>query len=180
MLTITIPAVELYDESKGEFTLTKEVVLNLEHSLVSVSKWESKWKVSFLSQKSRTTEESVDYIKCMTITQNIPDAVYDRLTVENIRTINEYISDTMTATFIPQRPGQQTSREKVTSELIYYWMVAYNIPFECQKWHINRLLTLIRICDVKNNPPKKTSPKELASRNRSLNKERRAAMNSKG
>lgn len=179
MLTITIPAKELFNDKTQEFIQTKEQTLQLEHSLVSVSKWESKWNKPFLDRNEKTTAEVLDYIRCMTITQNVDPNVYNRLTRSNIEAINNYIDAPMTATTFPQKDGGR-SREIITSEVIYYWMIACNIPMKCEKWHLNRLLTLIRVCNVKNTPPKKMSKKEIISRNASLNAARRKQLNSKG
>jgi hypothetical protein len=180
MLQITIPAKESWDERKEEFVKTsKEQTLQLEHSLVSISKWEAEWQKPFLTKDEKTYEETLDYIRCMTITQNVPTEVYDNLTPSMINKINNYISDPRTATTF-SNIGNSTSREIITSELVYYWMIANNIPMECQKWHINRLLTLIRVCNVKNNPPKKMNKREIASRYASLNAARRKQMNSRG
>ena len=180
MLQITIPATELFDESKREFVYTKEQTLCLEHSLVSLSKWESKWCKAFFSKQEKTYEETIDYIKCMTLTQNVKDDVYLRLTRDNIDQINKYIEAPMTATYFSEDKNSKASRETVTAELIYYWMIALNIPFECQKWHLNKLLTLIRVCNIKNQPPKKMSKRDIMSRNASLNAARRNRLNSKG
>ena len=174
MLQITIPPVEKWDESRMEFVQTKGQTLQLEHSLVSLSKWESKWKKIFLSNTEKTYEETLDYVKCMTLTQNVDPDVYDNLTKENIDAINTYIDDKMTATYFPNdHQSAKGSNELVSSELIYYWMIALNIPFECQKWHLNRLLTLIKVCNVKNQPPKKMSKRDLLRSNASINADRR-------
>lgn len=180
MLQITIPAVELWDERKQEFVTTKEQTLQLEHSLVSLSKWESKWCKAFLTKQGKTFEETLDYIKCMTITQNVDPEVYNHLTNENIEEINKYIEAPMTATYFSDDKTAKSSREQITAELIYYWMIALNIPFECQKWHLNRLLTLIKVCNIKNQPPKKRSRKEIMSRNAALNAARRKQLNTRG
>ena len=180
MLRITIPAVEQWDEAKQEFIYTKEQTLSLEHSLVSLSKWESKWCKAFLTKDEKTFEETLDYIKCMTLTQNVDPEVYNYLTNGNIKEINEYIEAPMTATYFSDEKTSKTSREQVTAELIYYWMIALNIPFECQKWHLNRLLTLIKVCNIKNQPPKKRSKKDIMSRNAALNAARRKRLNTKG
>ncbi|MBO5906212.1 MAG: hypothetical protein J6Q84_07330 [Kiritimatiellae bacterium] len=180
MLTIIIPGVELWDEKNQEFIYGKEQTLQLEHSLVSLSKWESKWCKPFLSKAEKTDEEILDYIKFMTITQNVNPEVYLRLSNDNIKRINDYISHPATATTFSQANGGKKSNEIVTSELIYYWMTALNIPFECQKWHLNRLLTLIRIANIKNAPPKKMSKRETMSRYQALNAARRKQLNSKG
>ena len=180
MLTITIPERELWDEERAEFVSVKEQTLQLEHSLVSLSKWESKWKKPFLTKEDKTPEETIDYIRCMTLTPNVKPEVYKCLTHDNITKINNYISDPMTATTINMHGLSKGGKEIVTSELVYYWMVALNIPFECQKWHLNRLITLIQVCNVKNTPPKKMSKRDIMSRNAALNAARRKKYNSKG
>lgn len=181
MIQITIPAVEQYDEAKQEFILTtKEQTLQLEHSLLSLSKWESKWCKAFLTKQEKSAEEILDYIKCMTITQNVDPDIYNHLTKENIKQINDYIDAPMTATYFTEDKGAKNNREQVTSELIYYWMIALNIPFECQKWHLNRLLTLVKVCNIKNQPPKKRSRKEIMSRNAALNAARKQQFNTRG
>lgn len=180
MLHITVPAVEYWDENKEEFVnLNESQSLQLEHSLVSISKWEAKYCKPFLTKESKTYEETIEYIKCMTITQNVKDEVYKHLTKENMNDINAYITNPMTATtFRDNKTG--VSREIPTSELIYYWMIALNIPMECQRWHINRLLTLIRVCNIKNTPPKNMSKRDLASQYASINAMRRKKFNSRG
>jgi hypothetical protein len=180
MLRITIPACEKYDESKNEFVSTKEQTLQLEHSLVSLSKWEAKWCKPFLSKKGLTNEEALDYIRCMTLTQNVPPEVYNNIPNYVIDQVTEYINAPMTATWFSDEKKGRANNETVTSELIYYWMIALNIPSEYQKWHLNRLLTLIRICNVKNEPPKKMGPKELRSRNAALNAARRKQYGTRG
>lgn len=180
MLHITIPGVEQWDESKEEFISTKECTLTLEHSLISLSKWESKWKKAFLGKQEKTREETLDYIKCMTLDKNIDPEVYDHLTNENIQEINDYISDPMTATFFSDDKNVKPNREIITSELIYYWMITLNIPDRFEKWHLNRLLTLIKVCNIKNQPPKKRSRREIMSRNAALNAARRKHLNTKG
>ena len=180
MLKITIPAIELYDETTEEFVFSKEQLLTLEHSLVSLSKWESNWNVPFLNKNEKTVEQTKDYIKCMTITQNVDDNVYKYLTNENINQVKAYIELDMTATKFSNDKNNTTNREIITAEIIYYWMIALNIPWDCQKWHLNRLLTLINVCSLKNNPPKKMSKQELASRNSQLNASRKKQLNSKG
>ena len=187
MLQITVPAVksiEIYDEAIETFFMTKpmkEQTLQLEHSLLSLSKWESKWCKAFLSNKEKTYEETIDYIKCMTLTQNVDPEVYNHLTEENMRQIKEYIEAPMTATSFSDDKSSKGSRETVTAELIYYWMIALQIPFDpCQKWHINRLLTLVKVCNIKNTPPKKRSRRDIMSQNAKLNAARRQQMNSRG
>ena len=180
MLEIVIPETDLWDESNQTFIYVKEQTLRLEHSLVSLSKWESKWCKPFLNNQEKTVEETIDYIRCMTISQNVNPIVYRCITNEQLQEIFKYIEAPMTATTFSRVEHKGSSREQITAELIYYWMIACNIPFECQKWHINRLLTLIRVCEIKNTPPKKMSKKELMSRNASLNAARRRRLNSKG
>lgn len=180
MLYITIPAMELYDEEKEEFINRKAQTLQLEHSLVSLSKWESKWCKAFLSNNNKTEEEVLDYVKCMTLTQNVDPETYKYLTPDNIQQINKYIEAPMTATYFSEDKSNKGSREIVTAELVYYWMIALNIPFECQKWHLNRLLTLIKVCNIKNAPPKKRSKREIMSRNAALNAARRQQLNTRG
>ena len=182
MLQLIIPlSPEGWDEEKQEFVEPKTITLQLEHSLVSLSKWESKWCKSFLSKGEKTFEETLDYIKCMTINQNVNPEVYEHLTQANINQINDYIGAPMTATYFSDENQRGGSRETVTSELIYYWMIALQIPFDpCQKWHLNRLLTLIRVCNLKNTPPKKMSKRDIMSRNARLNAARRQQLNSKG
>lgn len=190
MLPITIPArpdSELYDERTSEFItvkgLEKDCTLQLEHSLVSVSKWESKWHKSFIKtieRESLSHVETIDYIKFMTLTKNVDDRVYDFITQDNLDEIVKYINDPMTATTINEPKKGGGSREVITSELIYYWMISLNVPVEFEKWHLNRLLTLIRVCNAKNQPPKKMSQKELMNRNAALNAARRKQHNTKG
>lgn len=155
--------------------------LKLEHSLISVSKWESKWHEPFISKKAHTEEQTRDYVRCMTINQNVPDSVYENLSSEDIKKISEYVNDPMSATTISDTGGRSKNRDIITSELIYYWMTELQIPFEeCQKWHLNRLLKLIEVCNAKKSPPKKMSQREVIERNKALNAARRAKYNSKG
>lgn len=180
MLEITIPSLEFFDESTQEFIKTKEQTLRLEHSLVSLSKWESKWCKPFLSKQEKTLEETLDYIRCMTLTQNVDPDVYNYLTADNIAQINKYIEAPMTATTFTEDKNSKSNRQIVTSELVYCWMVTLQIPFECQKWHLNRLLTLVRVCNIQNQPPKKMSKKDVMSRNAQLNAARKKQLNTKG
>jgi hypothetical protein len=175
MLKITIPAVEQYNEVLNEFTTTKEQKLQLEHSLVSLSKWESKWNKPFLTREEKTIPETIDYIRCMTITQNVDKEVYNFVTNDNIIQVRKYIEEEMTATTFSNK-SKTINREVITAEIIYYWMIALNVPFECQKWHLNRLLTLINVCNLKNAPPKKMGKKELANRNSAINAARKQSL----
>jgi hypothetical protein len=180
MLKITIPGIEQFDDEKEEFLpLTKEQTLQLEHSLVSLSKWESKWCKPFLSKVEKTDEETIDYIQCMTLTQHVDQETYHLLTRANKLEITNYIEAPMTATIF-SKDGNSKTKEIITAEIIYYWMISMNIPFECQKWHLNRLLTLINVCNLKNQPPKKLSQREIINRNRALNDTRRKSLNTTG
>lgn len=183
MLQITIPLTpEGWDEEKQEFVEPEVITLQMEHSLVSLSKWESRWHKPFFSKDDKTDEEITDYIKCMTITKNVKPEVYTKLTRENIALINDYINDPMTATTFSENKTGKRNNEIITSELVYYWMIALNIPFDCQKWHINRLLTLIRVCNIKNQPPDKNrmSKRDIMSRNAALNAARKKQLNTTG
>lgn len=171
---------EWWDESKEIFVETPPATLQLEHSLLSVSKWESKWKIPFLSNSEKTTEQTLDYIRCMTINRNVKPYVYSALSSADIGKILDYIADSHTATTIKRMGGKKGGgREIVTSELIYYWMILYGIPFECQKWNISRLLTLIEVCEAKQNP-KKMGRNEILRSNAQLNAARRAKLHTKG
>lgn len=182
MLEIVVPGKQEYwDEINRVFVYTddKDVTLRLEHSLISISKWESKWCQPFIDSK-KTDEQLLDYIKCMTLNINVDPSVYDRLSVENYKDINAYIQAPMTASTVKDISNPRKTNERVTSELIYYWMIANNIPVEFEKWHINRLIMLIRICSAKNEPPKKMSRHEIFAQNKALNAARRAKLHSKG
>ena len=180
MLQIDIPAGEFWDERRNRFVNVPGMTLQLEHSLVSLSKWESKWNKAFFSKREKTVDEILDYVQCMTITPNVRPEVYASLSEDNITQIRDYISAPMTATVFPPDKQGGNNRETTTAELIYYWMIALNIPFECQHWHLNRLLTLIRVCNLKNSPPKKTSKRELASRYAAQNAANRRRFGSRG
>ena len=179
MLTITVPGDEMFDNSTQEFVTQGDVILELEHSLVSLSKWESKHEKPFLGKADKTTEETLDYVRCMTLTE-VPEEIFLRLSAENFDAVNEYINAKMTATWFSEQPGSPQSSEVITAELIYYWMVSFSIPFECETWHLNRLFTLIRVCSIKQSKPKKMSRSEIAARNRELNAQRRAQLGTKG
>lgn len=181
MLRIQVPLEpEKWDEKNEMFIIPETRTLQLEHSLVSISKWESKWAVPFYAKRDKTTEEVIDYIKCMTITQNVKDEIYDYLTKSNISEILSYIEAPMTATTFHKKMHTAPNRETVTSELIYHWMIELGIPMECQKWHINRLLTLVEVRNRKLQPPKKTNKRELTSQYAKLNEARRRQLNTRG
>jgi hypothetical protein len=178
VLTIEVPIEELFDETTDEFD-TKVYRLDLEHSLFSLSKWESFYERPFLRDTPKTAEEVLFYIKAMTLTPNVPPEIYEKLSQENVTAINQHMSAKMTATWFKDS-AEQASREIVTAEIIYYWMVAMEIPFECQYWHLNRLLTLVRVINMKNAPKKQMSQGEIAARNRELNAQRRAELGTTG
>ena len=180
MLPLIIPETQLFNEQDNTFIHVKEQKIHLEHSLVSLSKWESKWHKPFLTDKPKTNEETIDYIKCMTITQNVKDEVYLCLNNDHVTQINDYIANPMTATTIHDNNQKKINNEQITSELIYYWMISLNIPFKCEKWHLNRLITLVKVCNIKNEPPKKMSKRDIMSRNAALNAARRKQLNTKG
>lgn len=182
MLTITIPKTELYNDETEEFINIPETKLQLEHSLVSISKWESKWHKAFLGKEKKTDEMTLDYIRCMTVTGNVDPNVYLGLTDTIVKQIVDYIDDPMSATCFHDDNKQQPSGSKdvMTSELIYYYMFSSNIPMSCEKWHLNRLLKLIKVFSVKNSKPKKMSHKDIAARNRALNEANRKRFNTLG
>ena len=182
MLEVTIPAIELFDSAKNEFfkPIEKDQTLVLEHSLLSLHKWEQKWKKPFISDKNKTVEETIDYIRCMTISRGVDQNVYKAIPPSVINQVTEYINDPMTATTFSDTQNKKKNRKIITAEIIYYWMIAFNIPVEFEKWHLNSLLTLIEVCSIKNQPPKKRSKSEIYARNRAINEQRRAALHSKG
>lgn len=182
MLEIVIPASEYFDEETETFISRKPVVLNLEHSLLSLSKWESKWHTPFFSDKPMTKVQSIDYVRCMTINRDVDPIVYTQLTDEHFKKINEYMENPMTATWFSEDNDKkkQASKDVITAEIIYWQMITFKIPPEYQKWHLNKLITLIRVCSLKSEPPKKMSKKELLARNRALNASRRKRLNSRG
>lgn len=180
MLTVIVPESELFDSAKNEFIYVKEQTLKLEHSLLSVSKWEAKWKKPFLGKESKTWDETIDYIRCMTINSNVDPVVYKNMPRKVIERINNYIDDPMTATTF-REDNKRGGGEIITSEIIYYWMVNFNIPFECEKWHLNRLLTLVKVCSIKSDASQKKMKKnEILAQNNKINEMRRRQLGSKG
>lgn len=180
MLRITVPGPEHFDESDETFTTQGDVDLELEHSLVSLSKWESIYEKPFLGKEEKTTEEAMGYVKAMVLTSDVPEEIFKRLSEENYTAINEYLDAKMTATWFSEQIGAPPTREVITSELIYYWMISYQIPFECQHWHLNRLFTLIKVCSIKADKPKKMSRSAIAARNREINAQRLKQLGTKG
>lgn len=182
MLVKTIPATEGWDEASDMFVSTPEITLTLEHSLISVSKWESKWKKPFLTSDNKNEQELRDYISCMTISPtNVDPKVYLTMPVNIVNEIYKYVNDNMTATHVvTNKKGRRQTSEQPTSELIYYWMIQCGIPFECQKWHLSRLLKLIEVCNAKSEPPPKMSQSSILKQNAALNAARRKKYNTKG
>ena len=177
MLKIEVPDSEFFDNDTQCFIKIKGQTLALEHSLVSIAKWEAKWNIPFLSKEpkhEKTRAMVLDYIRCMTMTQNVNPIIYHTLTSEHIEQINKYIEAPMTATWITDKQQSKANSEVITAEIVYYWMISLNIPIEFQKWHFNRLITLIRVCSIKNAPSKKMGKKEWAAKRRAINNARRA------
>lgn len=181
MLEIIVPELELFNEKTQEFLSEPAFTLTFEHSLFSISKWESEFEKPFLSKGEKTTEETLAYVRCMLQSLDYPDNWEERLSPANLETISHYINSAKTATTFRDDGRKSKGRsETITAELVYYWMVSFNIPFECQYWHLNRLFALIRICQVKNSKQPKMSPREIAQRNRELNEQRRQQFGTAG
>lgn len=180
MLTIILEGEEFFDEEKETFETLNDVTLHLEHSLISLSKWESKYQKPFLSSQNKTAEEIFDYIKFMVLDDLTDDNVIYKMSEKNLKQINDYIESPQSATTFGSMPDKKVKGETITAELVYYWLVAFNIPFECESWHLNRLFALVRICNIKQSPSKKMSRHEIANRNRELNAQRKAALGTQG
>lgn len=180
MLSLLVGGEELFDERTSTFISTEPFEVDFEHSLLSLSKWESKFNKPFLGNSNKTTEEALEYVGCMVLTKDVPEDFLDRLTNQNLVDINDYVNSSQSATTFGQMPKTPGRGEIITSELIYYWMVAFNIPFECESWHLNRLFSLIKICNIKNSKPQKMSRSEMAQRNHELNAQRKAKLNTTG
>jgi hypothetical protein len=174
VLIVNVAMQEGYDHQKKEFVTLVGFDLKLEHSLVSLSKWESNFKKPFLSDDPKTEEETLWYIKAMILNKKVPPELFARLKPSHAEAINEYINDTMTATWFNETNNRRRNTEVITAEIIYYWMIEFGIPVEFQHWHLERLLTLIKVCNQKKTPPKKMSQREILQRQRELNEQRRA------
>lgn len=182
MLELTVQGYEYFDSKRNMFGHTETTVLQLEHSLESLSRWEEKWHIPFLGKDEKSMEQCIDYVRCMTLNRDVDPLVYNGLTNSHFEAVNKYIEDPMTATTFRKDPADRPNREIITAEVIYYWMVSLNIPFECQKWHLNKLITLVRVCEAKNAPSKKNkgSRRDMLSQRSALNKARRAQLHTKG
>jgi len=180
MLKVIIEGGDVFNEEDETFESFDDVIIEMEHSLISLSKWESKYQKPFLSREKKTSEELFGYLRAMVLTPGVDLDVLYRLSQKDIDKIQEYIDSPQSATTFGEMPGRRGPGEVITSELIYYWMVAFNIPFETETWHLNRLFSLIRICNIKNSPPQQMSRHEIAMRNRELNKQRKAELGTKG
>ena len=181
MLKLHIEKSEFFDQRTRKFIDVPEMDIELEHSLVSLSKWEEIWEIPFLNSDNKTNEQVSSYVECMLLTENVPPVFLQTLTSEQYAAINDYISAKRTATTFSNHAPQKNSGEFVTGELIYYWLVALQIPFQpTETWHLNKLLTLVKVVNAKNTPPKKMSRSEIASRQRQLNAARRAKYGTNG
>jgi hypothetical protein len=180
MLRLKVITNEGFDEETNEFVASDSTVIELEHSLVSLSKWESVWEIPFLGSDNKTDEQVLDYVRMMYIGNEFPERILQKFTEETFRKVNSYINAKMTATWFNESSKQEKSREAVTAELIYYWMIALGIPFECQNWHLNRLLTLIKVCNIKNSPKDKKSRRETTEERRARNTLMRKQLGTRG
>jgi len=181
-LILHIEPFEGFDSDRNEFVNVKETTLQLEHSLISLKKWEQKYHIPFLDDdNNKTSEQWIYYIECMNMTQNVDPNVFRYMSVENIKKVTEYIKDPMTATWFTdtKEQGNKKKKEVITAEIIYYWMIELNVPIQFEKWHLNQLLTLIRVINVKHDNTK-MGKKEQAMQRSSLNAQRRAKMHSRG
>ena len=187
MLSITIPKLELFDSKNNIFVNQDEVTIELEHSLVALARWESKWEKPFLGPDQKTEEETIDYVRCMTMTSDVSPEIYHRLNQGHFKQINEYIDAKMSATWFSEPRSASTgnapvkrSRETITAEIIYHWIVALNLDWQVQDWHLNRLFTLIKVCNQKNSPEKKRPKRDMVAERQRINAERKAAMETRG
>lgn len=180
ILVLEFPEYDQFDRVTEEFVTFPPARLTLVHNLLSIVRWESKWKRSFVDRPPSSVDEVIDYVECMADGQPSVPHMLERLTRDHTEAIKAYIADPMSASVMLSRPGQTKSSEKMTSDLIYYYMVTFQIPFEAEEWHLNRLLMLIRICNAKQSAGQKTNSKSAASQRAALNRARRARAGSRG
>ena len=173
VLDLYVPGKEFWNSELQEFIYTKDITLHLKHSLVSLTRWEQHYKRKFLDDGPKNEEEYRFYIQCMTLNKDVDPLVYTVLQEDDIKKVTDYLHDSMTATTLPKQNNNRSNSEKLSSELIYYYMSALNIPFECEKWFLNNLIILISIASIKNNPQEKKSKPSWSSI-RALNAARNA------
>ena len=179
-LTVKIPAKDLYDPKSNRFISVKDTTITFEHSLISISKWEAKWHKPYLSKEQKTPEEQFDYLRCMCLTRNVDPNAFYALDSASVKSIADYIADPMTATTF-RHQDKRGGSEILTNEVIYFYMANFQIPFDpCEKWHLNRLLTLIEVASIKNQPPKKMGKRDMLNQRAALNAQRRAKFNTRG
>lgn len=180
MLTIVVSGNEHFNEETQEFVTVGDFVIELEHSLASLSKWESIYEKPFLGKDEKTSEEVFGYIRAMIITPNISPELFSRLSSENLSAVNTYINSKASATWFRDDSTAPSNRNVITAEVIYHWMISFRIPLECEHWHLNRLFTLLKIASAKNDKPKKMNDGQIAARNREVNEKRRAELGTSG
>ena len=187
MIQIVVPKSEVFDNTNQIFRrVTKETTLQLEHSLISLQKWEARWHTPFLVKKGKTLEQTIDYIRCMCLTPNVKEDVFYCIPKSEMTRIANYIDDPMTATTVTTRgkgPGPKKKNKIVTAEVIYYWMISLNIPNEYRKWHLNQLLMLIRVINAENasnDPNNKRKKHEVLADYRAINEANKKRFNTKG
>lgn len=175
MLELHLPETEFFDRANSKIIRVPEVTLHLKHSLLTLSKWETIWEIPFLGEGKKTTEQLYSYVNIMA-GGDLDELTLSRLTSEHYEKLNAYLSSKQSATWFSESPNQRRSTQTVTSELIYFWMTTYNIPFECENWPFPRLMNLIRIASIKNDPDagkKKRNKSQMLSERAMLNKKRR-------
>lgn len=180
MLSITIEPIELFDEVNNRIIRTEQYDVELEHSLVSLSKWESKWKIPFLGKTPKTNEQTIDYVRCMNLTPGVPPEAFDHLTDAFLEQVTAYIQQDMTATTFRETPGARPNREIITAEIIYYWMTQAQVDWRVEEWHLNRLMALLKVVNLKQSPGKKMSKAEIMAQQRALNEQRRQQLGTNG
>lgn len=179
MLSLHVSVSEDFDEDKQEF-VPKKITLELEHSLLSLSKWESKFEKPFLGKDDKTTEETFWYIKAMTLTPNVPPEIYEKLSNENIQEINDYINGKHTATTFHDLPGGPVNREVITAEIIYNWMIVLKIPLAWEERHLNKLFSLVRTVNLKSQPAKRVPRRDMLAQRKALNAQRQKELGTRG